>query len=131
IGIRGATAFNRWRFVRSGDRTEIEVRPAVETNDAEVLRGMTVAGAGLTVLPDYLAEEDLAAGRLVRILDSWALSRVPVYAVYASTAGLPRAAREWIRAMKNALSAQAPRSETPRSLRRAASHRVVRQSRAH
>lgn len=118
IGHRGDRAFMRWGFVRGGVRTEVEVRPAIETNDAEVLRGMAVAGAGLTVLPDYLAEEDLQAGRLVPLLQKWQLSRVPIFAVYASAAGLPVVAREWIRVAKEALtrsgSGVAPRRQRKR-----------------
>jgi DNA-binding transcriptional LysR family regulator len=104
--MRGAKAFTRWGFRLGERKDDVEVAPSLEVNDAEALRGLTVAGGGLTVLPDYLAEEDLAAGRLVRLLGRWELSRVPIFAVYASKAGLSRAARGWIAAIKVALSSR-------------------------
>jgi DNA-binding transcriptional LysR family regulator len=104
VGMRGAKAFTRWGFMLDGHRDVVEVAPSLETNDGEALRGLTVAGGGVTILPDYLAEEDLEAGRLVRLLGRWELSRVPIYAVYASKSGLSRAARGWISAIKAALS---------------------------
>jgi DNA-binding transcriptional LysR family regulator len=125
IAARGARSFTRWGFTRAGTRTEVDVRPMVETNDAEVLRGLAVAGAGLTVLPDYLAEEDLESGRLVALLPGWQMARVPIHAVYASAAGLPRAARDWIAAMRVALSGRGGRRKAAAESRPAAAAVVV------
>ncbi len=116
IGIQGSRAFMRWGFMLGGQRTEVEVLPRVETNDAEVLVGMTVAGAGVTVLPDYLAEEDLDSGRLLRALDHWRLSTVPIFAVYASASGLPRVdQRDQARARGLAAASKSPKLTGPRT----------------
>ncbi|PAQ05299.1 hypothetical protein CIT26_31395 [Mesorhizobium temperatum] len=40
------------------------------------------AGAGLSVLPDFLVREELAAGRLVQILPDWQLPSGGIYTVY-------------------------------------------------
>lgn len=40
------------------------------------------AGGGLSVLPDFLVEDDLAAGRLVHVLPGWELPSGGIYTVY-------------------------------------------------
>ena len=38
-----------------------------------------VAGGGIAMLPDFIAEEELAAGRLVRILSDWSLPQAHLH----------------------------------------------------
>ncbi|WP_246804257.1 LysR substrate-binding domain-containing protein, partial [Mesorhizobium mediterraneum] len=40
------------------------------------------AGAGLSVLPDFLVRDDLATGRLAQILPEWRLPSGGIYTVY-------------------------------------------------
>jgi DNA-binding transcriptional LysR family regulator len=40
------------------------------------------AGAGLSVLPDFLVRDELAAGRLAHILPDWQLPSGGIYTVY-------------------------------------------------
>ncbi|TIP92696.1 MAG: LysR family transcriptional regulator, partial [Mesorhizobium sp.] len=40
------------------------------------------AGAGLSVLPDFLVRDEFAAGRLVHILPEWQLPSGGIYTVY-------------------------------------------------
>jgi len=47
------------------------------------------SGLGVTVLPDWLMREDLAAGRLVRILPKWRTRDLPIHVVYANHRILP------------------------------------------
>lgn len=61
------TADNIWRF--SGrEESAIKVSGPVKSNSVLVLRGSTLAGAGIALLPTYCVADDLAAGRLVRVL---------------------------------------------------------------
>jgi DNA-binding transcriptional LysR family regulator len=48
------------------------------------------AGAGLGVLPTFLAQADLAAGQLVRVLPRWSESAGSVYFVYPRARHVPR-----------------------------------------
>jgi DNA-binding transcriptional LysR family regulator len=61
-------------------------KPAMVANNGDILRCAAVAGGGLTMLPDFIVEEDLKAGRLVEITSADCQSKddlkVPVLAVY-------------------------------------------------
>jgi DNA-binding transcriptional LysR family regulator len=46
------------------------------------LRAAAVAGAGLLLQPEVLVAEDLASGRLVRVLQAYAPEPRPIHVVY-------------------------------------------------
>ena len=48
------------------------------------IRMAITSGAAFTILPDFLAEADLASGKLQRLLPDWSLRRGGVYTVTAS-----------------------------------------------
>jgi DNA-binding transcriptional LysR family regulator len=50
-----------------------------------MLRAVTLAGSGITLLPNIHSAADLAAGHLQRILPDWSSSGAPVHALYPST----------------------------------------------
>jgi DNA-binding transcriptional LysR family regulator len=43
-----------------------------------------LAGAGFSILPDFMVTEDIAAGRLVHALPQWQLPEGGIYAVFPS-----------------------------------------------
>jgi DNA-binding transcriptional LysR family regulator len=51
-------------------------------NTTLAAHGFVVAGMGLSVLPDYVVREDLAAGRLMSLLPGFDLPDGGVHAVY-------------------------------------------------
>jgi len=63
-----------WSFVpRRGqpDRVSVPVRGTFAANNSEVLREMALSGAGVALLPDFSANQELERGRLVRLLPNW------------------------------------------------------------
>ncbi|MFJ4467780.1 LysR family transcriptional regulator [Streptomyces sp. NPDC089424] len=56
------------RYWRHVFRSRLSARPAVVVPDLRGVRSCVAAGSGVTVLPRYLCEDDLAAGRLVLLL---------------------------------------------------------------
>ena len=73
----------RWTFVNSGGtRRTVRMKPVAQANNAAAVRAMVLAGAGVAVLPDYLAEEDVRAGRLVALLAQYRLPEGGIHAVY-------------------------------------------------
>src|SRR3546814_888454 len=46
------------------------------SNNGDVVVPMLAAGGGIAVLPDFIAETELASGALVRILADWSLPQV-------------------------------------------------------
>ena len=45
----------------------LEVRPVLETARADIICGLVAQDMGISFLPDYVTEEDVRAGRLVRL----------------------------------------------------------------
>lgn len=65
---------NLWRFshARRGQRS-VRMRSRFRVDATPAAHAAVLAGAGLSVLPDYLVVSDLAAGRLLRVLPEWKL----------------------------------------------------------
>lgn len=72
---------------QNGSET-IRIRPEtrVFTSDARALYRLARAGAGLALVPEFLAEEDVAAGRMDYVLPEWELPPIDVFAVWPSNA---------------------------------------------
>ena len=74
-----------WALVSGAREVEVAVRPRLVANDYDVLRGVARAGFGLALLPEYQCLEDVAAGRLTRVLEGWSAREIPIFAMYPST----------------------------------------------
>lgn len=74
-----------WTLVSGAKELEVNVRSRLVANDYELLRTSARAGAGFALLPEFQCLEDVAAGRLVPVLQGWCAREVPIHAVYPST----------------------------------------------
>jgi DNA-binding transcriptional LysR family regulator len=72
----------------AGKRLRLESRFRV--NDLFGVRELAEAGAGIAALPDYVADDAIASGALVRLLPRLTVAELPVHAVYPSRRHLPR-----------------------------------------
>lgn len=86
-----------WTFnhPRRGE-VEVRVNPGHESNSATAIRSLALAGLGLAVLPEWLVLDDLANGRLVRVLPPYSLAPQPVHVLFPNSAHLPRKSRVFI-----------------------------------
>lgn len=66
----------------SGQKKVVRFKEAFVTNTAHACRAATLAGGGLAVLTDFSIEEDVSAGRLIRILPQWRLPRFDIQAMF-------------------------------------------------
>jgi len=74
----------RWIFSdASGAKEAVQVEAAASANSTLAVHALVMAGVGMAVLPDYVAHDDIAAGRLVPLLPAYELPPGGVYAVYA------------------------------------------------
>jgi len=67
----GSGAIWRWEFERRGEAQAIDVPGALTLDEPNVMLEAALAGIGLTYLNEAQVAVDLAAGRLVRVLDEW------------------------------------------------------------
>lgn len=80
------TDYAEWVVLRGRERVTVTVKPRFSANDPVVIRAACVDGLGLAWLAPYFVEEDLRAGRLVRVLREYAVPPVTLDAVFPRTA---------------------------------------------
>jgi DNA-binding transcriptional LysR family regulator len=85
-----------WRFEMDGDIYKPRVQNAFSSNTYIVLHKAALKGLGVAVLPLPLVREDLAAGRLVRVLERHAIEQRPLFAAFAPGPITPKKVRLFI-----------------------------------
>ena len=72
-----------WHFVKGDfERRSVRMRQVLAANATPAVLAATLAGAGVSVLPDFLVTEPLTRGELVRILPDWSLPAGGIHVVY-------------------------------------------------
>ena len=87
-----------------GQRRTIAYRPRLISEDLLVLREAVLAGYGIADLPPTIFKNEIADGRLIRLLPKWQLPEVSMYAMYPSRQGLPVAVRMLVDHLMSSLS---------------------------
>jgi DNA-binding transcriptional LysR family regulator len=62
----------------------LKVKGLLESNDGQVLRAAAFEGLGILVQPKYIVFDDIAAGRLIPVLDDWELPLLTINLAYPS-----------------------------------------------
>jgi DNA-binding transcriptional LysR family regulator len=78
------------------DRVEVSLPSRCVANSIELVRQVTLGGLGIGFLPPMLAHEDVAAGRLVRVLPRWSTPSQSMYVVYPSRRHLAQKVRAFV-----------------------------------
>ena len=73
---------NQWQFIIDGKRRSVGIRPRIRVNCARPVRALALAGYGIGLCLLPTVREDIAAGRLVRLLEAFEAYDRIVYAVY-------------------------------------------------
>lgn len=63
-----------WTLLRGTEEVQVPVPGAFKSNNAEVLRELALADAGIALLPDWLVDDDIQSGRLTALLDDWTVN---------------------------------------------------------
>ncbi len=85
-----------WAFSRGGAVETGLPREMFRTNDIELVQQLALAGRGLAILPDFLAREALATGRLQPLLEDFELPGSGIYALHISRRHVPLRIRTFI-----------------------------------
>ncbi|MCZ2498859.1 LysR family transcriptional regulator [Xylophilus sp. Kf1] len=86
----------RWEFSNEGRDFEIEVAGPLLSNDGDLLLDAARAGAGVAFGFEALVRDDIDAGRLVPLLQSWWPSFGGFYLYYSGRTLMPRKLRAFI-----------------------------------
>ncbi|AOY95456.1 LysR family transcriptional regulator [Cupriavidus sp. USMAA2-4] len=89
IGANGPE--REWRFPRpDGNGVErIAVRGHLDVNGGLALREAALAGLGIILQPQVMLQDDLDAGRLVRLFPDWPAPTWPVHVVHLPDPNMP------------------------------------------
>jgi len=103
---------DRWLFARSDDGpwTTVDVRSRMLMTNGLALRECALAGQGVSLLPDWLIDADIAAGRLIDVFPRHRASFVDaptgIWLVYPSRSYVPAKVRAFIGFMRQAMGAR-------------------------
>ena len=70
----------------SGQLAKIKPDPRILTNDAQAIYALAQAGAGLAIVPEFLAQTDVAHGSMSYVLPEWELPSIDVFAEWPANA---------------------------------------------
>lgn len=88
---------NNWRFENpDGSAFTVSVNGRIEVNSPLAARCAAEAGIGVAILPDFVARDAIAEGKLVAILDSYLSRDRGIYALYPHRRYLPAKVRAFV-----------------------------------
>lgn len=87
----------------AGNQVDVRMRNTVfSSNTAYATRAAALSGDGVLRATTFSVKEDVAAGRLLRVLPDWSLPESDIHAVYPATSHVPQKVRVFIDALKAA-----------------------------
>ncbi|MER0238891.1 LysR family transcriptional regulator [Fulvimarina sp. MAC8] len=97
-----------WHFTHaSGKRQSLEVEARLAVDTTRGVQAAALSGAGLAVLPEFAAADDIAAGRLIRVLPDWTLPTGGIHAVFPSARLRPKRVSAFVEMLSSALKSAA------------------------
>lgn len=77
-------ALFRWRFEKGGEELHLDVEGPITLDEASLARIAVTNGVGIGYFMEADVRDDIAAGRLVRILEDWTPPLVPLCLYYSN-----------------------------------------------
>ncbi|KQQ74819.1 hypothetical protein ASF70_02650 [Rhizobium sp. Leaf321] len=74
----------QWRFEKEGAERQLDVDGPITLDEASLARIAVANGVGIGYFMETDVREDIAAGRLVRILEDWTPPLVPLCLYYTN-----------------------------------------------
>lgn len=99
-------ALMRWRFEKDGTALQVDVQGAITLDEPSLVRIAAQSGVGLGYVMEADVRDDVAAGRLIRVLQDWTPKLVPLALYYPSRKNPPAAFIAFIQAARDFANAQ-------------------------
>jgi DNA-binding transcriptional LysR family regulator len=93
-----------WAFMVDGELTHLRPSGLLDCSDGQVLHQWCLRGLGVAWRSTWEVQADVAAGRLLSLLDDFAAPPNGIYAVFAQRKHLPLRVRLWIDFVKHSYS---------------------------
>ena len=86
-----------WRYLdRDGAQQRVKFGGSVHSNNGDLLAEVAALGGGIVFEPGFIVGPDIRAGRLVPLLQDYAVPAMPIYAVYPSRRHLSAKVRVFV-----------------------------------
>lgn len=72
---------SEWTFTKGGKAQTLAVKAKTQLNIMLAVRAFLMEGTSFSIVPDFMIESDLMAGRLVRLVPDWSLRKGGVFTV--------------------------------------------------
>jgi DNA-binding transcriptional LysR family regulator len=89
-------AIYRWEFERRGETTEVDVQGVLTLDETTLMLEAVRAGVGLSYLAEWNVAGDVAAGRLIQVLDDWTPAYPGLCLYYPGRRHVPAGLRAFI-----------------------------------
>ena len=96
VEIGPANKAHQIELRRGGEIATVRYAPQLHADDPEAACIAVAGGAGVAVVPDFLAEPLLASGKLMELLPGWAPSPIPVILLYRTDIVPPARVRAYV-----------------------------------
>ncbi len=115
----GSNTPQRWVFEKRGNTVEVDVTGSLIAGDSSLAARAALDGVALARIPHHVVAGDIAARKLVPLLEDWRPRSVGFYLYYPSRRQMPAALQAFIATLKAQMSGRRPHyASEPRSLRR-------------
>ncbi len=106
-----------WTFLCGSEEHTVAVTGWFCSNNGDVLVEAATQDLGIALLPDFIVEEALAEGRLVRVLEGFERAPLTLFALYPSRQHVPAKTRRILAYLGDQLGESVPRARRPRATR--------------
>ncbi len=94
-------ALFRWKFEKDGNAVQIDVQGSITLDESSLVRIAAQNGVGLGYVMEADVREDIAAGRLVRVLEDWTPFLAPLALYYPGRKNPPTAFTAFVQAARD------------------------------
>jgi DNA-binding transcriptional LysR family regulator len=94
---------NEWIFPSSNGDIRVRVAGTLRSNNGYALRDAMLAGQGIAIMPLVFIHDELIQGDVVRLLEAFTASPIPVNAVYPSARSVSVRVRAFVEFLKDRL----------------------------
>ena len=89
-----------WHFTRNEiEKAAVRMQAAISVDATMAVHAAVLAGAGVSVLPDFLVAAELASGRLIHVLPEWCLPSGGIHTVFPPARHRPSKVSAFVEAL--------------------------------
>lgn len=96
-----------WQFYVDGESVRVPVKARTFADSSDFLLDAVICGLGIAVLPNWVAYDEVKSGRIVRLLDAYVKTEIPLHALYTERQHLPKKVRVLIDFLSDKLEGHA------------------------